>query len=104
MLGGKKTDWAKFGSVAFVLGLIGVMIANNYVENFSLGITNIIFVVLMGIAMYLALLLVREAKKTQEISFIDMVIYAAILFGIGWMVLKFNLAPAFSIALQSLIP
>jgi len=104
MLGGKKTDWAKFGSVAFVLGLIGVMIANNFVEGVSLPIVNIIFFVLVGFALYLTLLLVREAKKTQEISFIDMIVYVGILIGIGYFIIKFNIAPAFSIALQSLIP
>lgn len=99
-------DWAKVGSVAFVISLIGVLITDTFglIDGISLGIRNIIFIVLVGIAMYVAFLSIGEAKKTQEISFTDVLIYGGVLFGIGYMIIKFNLAPSFSIALQSIIP
>ena len=100
----KPKDWAKVGSVAFVIALIGIMVANQFVEGFSLPIRTVMFIVFVGVALYISFQLIGEAKRTGEISFMDVILYGIVLVGIGYLIVKFNISPNFSIALESLIP
>lgn len=105
MPNGKGRDWIKLASVTFVIALIAVFIIDKLglISGVTLGVRNIIFFVLIGVALYVSLQLVKEAKAKTQPSFMDVVIYVGVLVGLGYLVVKFNLVPTFSVALQSLI-
>lgn len=93
---------ATVGGIAFVVAAVGIIIANQFVAGFSIGIKTFIFIVLLGFALFLGFRFAGEARQAKEIGLFDALIYGGLLFGIGWVVLKFNLAPEFSVVINNL--
>lgn len=102
VVGRTGKDWTIIAVVAFVIATIGLFIANNFVEGLDISVKTIIFLVLIGVALLIAFRLLGEAKKVGEVSFTDVIIYVGILAGIVFVMIKFNLAPEFSLVANNL--
>lgn len=98
----KPKDWAKVGAIAFVIALIGLYFINSLdlVSGLEGSLKMVIFFVLIGVALYIAFRLLGETKV--GVSWGNMVIYIAILVGIVYAIIQFNIFPEFSVVANNL--
>ena len=98
----KSKDWAKVGAVAFVLTIVLLYFANKFewIAGLDDSVKMIIFFVLIGVALYVTFRLLGETKV--GVSWGNMVIYIAILVGIVYVIIQFNIFPEFSIVANNL--
>lgn len=98
----RPKDWARIGAIAFVIALIGLYFINSLdlVSGLDGSLKMVIFFVLIGVALYVAFRLLGETKV--GVSWGNMVIYIAILIGIVYAIIQFNIFPEFSVTARSI--
>ncbi len=106
MIEGKKPkkakDWASTLAVMFGLGLFGVVAANYLVADFPLTIKTFLFLVIAIVVLFIALKFLRFASPIEQFRFEDVILYGLVLAGLVFAVIKFNIAPEFTIVARNL--
>jgi len=98
----KPMDWAKTSAVAFIIGVLALIFLNKYVAGFPLGVKTALFVIIAGIVLFIALKILKFATPTEQFTFEDVALYGGVLAGLIYVVMKFNIAPEFSIVVRNL--
>lgn len=91
---GKTADYIKIGAISFVAILVMIYLIDQFTPSFSVSLGPVIWLILMGIAGYVAL---RFMKLEKDMDWSKGVVFAGILVGVIWLLIKYpNIAPSFS--------
>ena len=93
----KPKDWAKTAAIAFIVGVIGLIFANQYVAEFPLTTQTFLFLIIAAIAVYVGLKLVGFATPDKQLNVEDFILYGAAIVGLVFAVKYLDLAPTFSV-------
>ena len=101
--GTSAKDWASTIAVVFILSLLGIIFANQYVENFPLSTTTFVFIAILGVGLFIGVRLLGLSTSQKQLQFEDLAIMGAVGFALYWVLTNYDLAPAFSVALSSIM-
>ena len=96
-------DWASTIAIVFVLALVGLIFANQYVADFPIGTTTFIFIGILGIGLFIGVRLLGLSTSQKQLQFEDLAIMGAVGFALYWVLTNYDLAPSFSVALSSVL-
>lgn len=96
----EKTDWAKIIAILFVSGIGLIYLLNKLVPQFAVSAGPFIFIILIGIALWVAFKLF-ELEKTKALDWSMFLVFLIIVGGIVVTLWKFpSIAPNFSLAIR----
>ncbi len=98
----KPKDWALIGAVTFIVGTIFVILANTYIERFPLGTKTFIFVLLIGVALYGTIRLLRFKSPFEKANMGYVIVLILVLVAIIFLIIQFKILPSFEIVAKNL--
>ncbi len=93
----KPKDWALIGAVTLILGAILTIFANQYVENFPLTTTTLIFILSVGLIFYGVVRGLRYKSPFEKANIGYWILFVVVLAGILFFLIWFNISPSFAI-------
>lgn len=98
----KASQWASVIALVFGIGTIGIIIANYVVPDFPINAKTFIFLIVVAIALFIGLKILRFATPDKQLALEDFIIYGAVLAGIILFLITFNIAPEFQIVAKQI--